>query len=222
MADEHANAGDAEGEGHQDALAQALLDIENDWPQAIATLKAAVSGRDGDPVLNAKLAASLLELGRRLVQAGSYDSATEILNLGIEVAPLLPELIVQLGYAHLSRGDFASARTAFLQALEILPGTHDALFGLAKVHQELGEDEPAARYFRDYLTDRPNDSGAWLNLGHCLLGLGRLDAGYECFRRAARGAPERYGTALLSLAAAGRGRFWLRPSDAAAFFRLQD
>ena len=94
------------------------------------------------------------------------------------------------------------------------------MFGIAKAHQERGESEPAATYFRDYLAIRPHDSGAWLNLGHCLLELGEFDAGYDCFRSAARGDAGRYGTALTSFAAAGRGRFWLRPSDAAAFFGL--
>ena len=67
--------------------------------------------------------------------------------------------------------------------------------------------------------DRPNDGGAWLSLGHCLLELGQLDAGYECFRTAARGDASRYGNALTSLASAARGRFWLRPSEAARFMR---
>ena len=90
---------------------------------------------------------------------------------------------------------------------------------MAKAHQELGESEAAADYFRRYLADRPNDSGAWLNLGHCLLELGQRDAGYECFRTAARGDAKRYGIALSSLAASSRGRFWLKPSAAAQYFR---
>jgi len=112
-------------------------------------------------------------------------------------------------------------RSPFARALDISPDSHDALFGMAKAHQELGENEAAVDYFRRYLTDRPNDSGAWLNLGHGLLELGQLEPGYECFRMAARGNAERYGTALTSLAAAARGRFWLKPSAAARFLRPQ-
>ena len=99
-----------------------------------------------------------------------------------------------------------------------LAALYDALFGMAKVHQEVGENREAADYFRRYLAQRPKDGGAWLNLGHCLLELGETDAGYECFRTAARGNAQRYGTALTSLASAARGQFWLRPSEAARFF----
>lgn len=166
----------------------------------------------------ALLAISVLELGRRLVQMGRYGDAVAILSLGAEAAPGMPDLLVQLGYAYLSSRDCVNAKVSFAQALAISPGLPDALFGLAKGHQELGESEPAAGYFREYLGHRPNDSGAWLNLGHCLLELGHLQAGYECFRRGANGDATRYGTALTSLAAAGRGRAWLRPSDAARFF----
>src|SRR6266404_6457022 len=164
-------------------------------------------------------AKAFLERGYQLVLMDRYDEAIAALNLGLQIAPTMPELSIQLGYAHLSRGDCANASVAFARALEISPHLHDALFGLAKAHQELGENEAAAGYFRRYLTNRPNDGGAWLSLGHCLLELGQLDAGYECFRRAARGDAKRYGTALTSLAAAARGRFWLRPREAARFLR---
>jgi tetratricopeptide (TPR) repeat protein len=90
---------------------------------------------------------------------------------------------------------------------------------LGKAHQEIGESETAAACFRRYLAGRPNDAGAWLNLGHCLLELGERDAAYDCFRQAARGDTTRYGRALTSLSSAARGRFWLKPSDAVRFLR---
>ena len=65
----------------------------------------------------------------------------------------------------------------------------------------------------------PNDAGVWLNLGHSLLELGELESGYECFRTAARGDPKRYAGALSTLVKSGRGRFWLKPSDAVRFLR---
>jgi hypothetical protein len=33
-------------------------------------------------------------------------------------------------------------------------------------------------------TAAPGDRASWLHLGHCLLELGELEAGYECFRAA--------------------------------------
>jgi len=212
MTDERSGAGNAGG-GHDDLLAQAMLALDNDRAADAARLAAAVL--EADP----RHAGALYVLGYALTVQGRYDEAVDALALGVEIAPLRAEILIQLGYAQLSRRDCISAGAAFARAIDISPQAHDALFGLAKAHQELGENQPAAEGFRRYLSIRPNDAGAWLNLGHCLLELGQLDAGYECFRTAARGDASRYGTALTSLSAASRGRFWLRPSDAARFLR---
>ena len=221
------------------------LTMQGRAAEAIAPLEAAARDRD-DPALDTVLAIALRQVGRHrdalsrlevaierrppyatafnelgylLVLLNRYDEAVNILSRGLEIAPMMPQLSIQLGYAHLSRRDCANAKVVFARALEISPGSCDALFGTAKAHLELGENEEAAAYFRRYLVNRPDDSGAWLNLGHCLLELGQPDAGYECFRKAARGDLEHYHNALSSLAAAARGRFWLRPSEAALFFQ---
>ncbi|MGB7543684.1 MAG: tetratricopeptide repeat protein [Burkholderiales bacterium] len=207
-----------------EAAAHGREDPEIDTVLAIALHHV---GRHSDAVSRLKLAierrppyaAAFNELGYLLVLLGRYDEAADVLTRGLQIASMMPQLAIQLGYAHLSRRDCANAKVAFARALDISPHSDDALFGMAKAHQELGENEPAAAYFRRYLTNRPNDSGAWLNLGHCLLELDQPDAGYECFRRAARGDAKRYGTALTSLASAARGRFWLKPSEAARFLR---
>jgi Flp pilus assembly protein TadD len=213
--------------------------------EAIAPLETAARGRH-DPEIETQLAVALRqaerpdealarlkrairrqppfgpafrELGNLLVSLERYDEAIEVLRRGLEVAPMMPELSIQLGYACLSCRDHAGARAAFTQALGISPSSPDALFGMAKAHQEVGDNRPAAEFFRRYLVAAPNDQSAWLHLGHCLLELGDVDAGYDCFRTAARGDPKRYGNALNSLAAAARGRFWTRPSAAAQFMR---
>jgi Flp pilus assembly protein TadD len=202
------------GGGHDDTgLEQARLALDNGRPEDAERIAAELLGADPHH------AGALHILGCALTMQGRYDAAVDALGRGLQIAPSMPQLSIQLGYAQLSRSDCASARTAFARALEVSPGSHDALFGMAKAHQEVGENEEAAEYFRLYLTERPNDSGAWLNLGHCLLELGQPDPGYECFRRAARGDASRYGTALTSLVATARGKFWLRPSEAARFFR---
>jgi tetratricopeptide (TPR) repeat protein len=164
-------------------------------------------------------AAAYHELGRLLVAMGSYDEAIDALNCGLEVAPMMPQLSIQLGYALLSRRRCTDAKAAFGRALEITPGSTDALFGMAKAHRELGENDAAAEYFRRSLTTNSDDQAAWLGLGHCLLELGQSDAGLECFRIAARGDPRHYGSALTSLVASARGRFWLKPSTAVRLLR---
>jgi tetratricopeptide (TPR) repeat protein len=93
---------------------------------------------------------------------------------------------------------------------------------MGKAQYAMGQSEAAAECFRRCLRIRPDDDSIWLHLGHCLLRLGEREAGYECFRTASRSDPRRYGRALLSLAASGRGRAWLRPSAAARFLRGED
>jgi cytochrome c-type biogenesis protein CcmH/NrfG len=148
-----------------------------------------------------------------------HDEAIETLRRGLVIAPMMPELSIQLGYVYLRLRNSTDAKLAFGRALEISPTSFDALFGMAKAHQEVGENALAADYFRRYLRSRPDDAGTWLSLGHCLLELGELNAGYECFRTAARGDAKRYGKALTSLVASARGRLWLKPSAAAQFLR---
>jgi tetratricopeptide (TPR) repeat protein len=162
-------------------------------------------------------APALHELGRLLVAMERYDEAIEVLSRGVEIAPMMPQLSIQLGYALLSRRMCVEAKVAFARALDVSPGSADALFGIAKAHRKLGENEAAAEYFQRSLMSKSDDQAAWLSLGHCLLELGRSEAGIECFRAAARGDPRHYGNALSSLVASARGRFWLKPSAANQF-----
>jgi tetratricopeptide (TPR) repeat protein len=225
-------------------FASALL-MQGRPRDAIAPLETAARGRH-DPEVETLLAIALRQAGRQddavsqlkrvtkrrptygpafhefgslLASLGRHDEAIEIFRRGLEVAPMMPELSIQLGNAFLQRRNCTEAKGAFARALQIAPASADALFGMAKAHQEIGEAEAAAGYFRRYLMIRPDDANVWLNLGQCLLELRDLDAGYECFRTAARGDPKRYGNALSSLVKSGRGKFWLKPSEAARFVR---
>ena len=202
-----------------EAAARSGRDPEIDTQLAIALRQI---GRDDDALARLKRATkreppyllAFRELGSLLVAMERYDEAIEVLRRGLDIAPLMADFSIQLGYIFLMRRDCVGAKAAFAQALEISPGSFEALFGQAKAHQETGENQAAADHFRRCLTLRPNDANAWLGLGHCLLELGQRDDGYECFRAAARGDAKRYGIALSSLAAASRGRFWLKPSAA--------
>lgn len=202
-----------------EAAARSGRDPEIDTQLAIALRQI---GRDDDALARLKRATkrepphplAFRELGSLLVAMERYDEAIEVLRRGLDIAPLMADFSIQLGYVFLVRRDCVGAKTAFARALDISPGSFEALFGQAKAHQETGENETAADHFRRCLTLRPNDANAWLGLGHCLSELGQRDDGYKCFREAARGDAKRYGVALSSLAAASRGRFWLKPSAA--------
>jgi tetratricopeptide (TPR) repeat protein len=192
-------------------LAIALRQVGRD-EDALAQLKRATKRRP-------PYAPAFQELGFLLAAMERYDEAIEALNRALELAPLVPQLSIQLGYVLLNRKDAAGAKAAFARALGIVPDSLDALFGTAKSLQGLGEYQAAADYYRRCLIATPDDESTLLNLGHCLLEAGQIEAGYECFRTAARGDAKRAGHALASLATSSRGRFWLKPSRALQFLR---
>jgi tetratricopeptide (TPR) repeat protein len=225
-------------------LANALL-MQNRIADAIAPLETAARGNH-DPQIETMLGIVLRQAGR-IEDALSWltravkrrpphvpafyeygcllsflnrdDEAVEAFNRGLDVAPLTPQLSVQLGYVLLRRKHYAEAKAAFARALNNSAGSPEALYGLAKAHQAVGDNAAAAGYFRQCLVSRPNDADMWLQLGFCLLEVGDLAAGYECFRTATRGDPQNYGNALSAMVKSGRGRFWLKPSGAARYFR---
>jgi tetratricopeptide (TPR) repeat protein len=179
---------------------------------ALASLKRAIKRRPPH-------APAFYEFGCLLSFLKRDDEAIEAFNRGLEITPPMPQLFAQLGYVLLRRRNYADAKTAFSRALEMSADLPEALFGLAKMHQAVGDNAAAAGYFRRCLVSRPNDADMWLQLGYCLLELGDRAAGYECFRTATRGDPQNYGNALSALVKSGRSRFWLKPSRAAQYFR---
>ncbi len=205
------------------AAAQTLRDGETDTLLAMALRQ---TGHAEEAMIRLKRATkrqppyapAFHELGYLLMSLGNYDKAIEALRSGLETAPMMPQLSMALGEVLSRCRSYGEAKTAFARALEIAPNSVEALFGLAKAHQALGEAAPAADYYRRCLLLTPDNAASWLNLGHCLLQLGQREAGYDCFRTATRANPKYYGKALTSLAAAGRGKLWLRPSAAAQFF----
>ena len=180
--------------------------------EALQVLKRAVKRRPPFP-------AAFHELGFLLVKLDHSDEAIKVLERGIALLPDDADLASQLGYVFEARNDRAKARAAFTRALSISPRHPSALLGLAGVLFDGGEFAQAASTLQFYLTLMPQDADAGIKLGACLLELGQLQAAYGCLRAATRSGSKYYGKALGSLSRAGNGRFWLRPSDAARFFR---
>jgi tetratricopeptide (TPR) repeat protein len=204
--------------------ARALRNPETETLLAIALRR---MGRNEDALSRLKRAikrqppfgAAFHELGFLLFSMERHSEAIEVLSQGLKLVPMMPELSILLGNVFLGCRNFAGAKASFARALNIAPNSSDAMYGLGTAHWRLCEFQPAADLFRRYLMRNPEDVSAWLNLGHCLLELGQSDAGYDCFRAAARGDPKRYGSALASLVNSRRSRFWLKPSAAQRFLR---
>jgi Flp pilus assembly protein TadD len=164
---------------------------------------------------------AFLELGRTLGDIGRFDEAIAALESGLALAPDALDLQMGLGYLHLKRNDRAKARALFAQVLAAAPGRHEALVALAKVMALDGDYADAADLYRRALGHKPDDAPTRINLGKCLLEMGEREAGEATIRAATRGTAQWAGLALMSLAAAPHGRFFLRLSAAAKFLRVE-
>ena len=162
---------------------------------------------------------AFIELGGQLRKSGRFDEGVAVLEGGLALMPDVPDLRMGLGYLHLNRNDRANARVMFSQVLEVAPGRHDALVALAKVRALDGEYAAAADLNRRALGLQPDHAPTRVNLGKCLLEMGEREAGESTLRAATRGDPKLAGPAIMALAAAPHGRFFLRPSAAAKFLR---
>src|SRR5215510_3604894 len=181
--------------------------------EAIEWLERAISRR---PVF----APAFHELGLIFCSLRRYDEAEAVLKQGIELAPAVAELSVELGGVYILRADPANAKIAFARALVLAPDHVRALHGFGTAFLFEGEYERAAGRFRQVLALQSGHLRARLDLAHCLLELGRFDAGVTELRTVVRGAPQHYGKALKMLTSSRCGRLWLRPSMAASFLQL--
>jgi tetratricopeptide (TPR) repeat protein len=164
---------------------------------------------------------AFLELGGKLGDIGRFDEAIAVLERGLALVPDAVDLRMGLGYLHVKRNDRVKARALFLQVRNSAPERHDALIALARVMVLDGEYAAAADLYRRALGLQPDDTATRINLGKCLLEMGERDSGEATLRAATRGTAQLAGGAITALAAAPHGRFFLRPSAAAKFLRVE-
>jgi tetratricopeptide (TPR) repeat protein len=161
--------------------------------------------------------AALHELGILLHAMRRFDAAEAAFKRGLLAAPTSVDMMIELGGIHITRADPASAKIMFARALAHAPGHPRALHGFGTALLYEGEFARAAERFRQALARNPAYARAQLDLGQCLLELGRWDEAVACLRELNQRAPNLYGRALRMFASSGHGRFWLRPTAAAAF-----
>jgi tetratricopeptide (TPR) repeat protein len=177
--------------------------------EALAWLRRAASR---EPVY----AQALLELGVVLCAMQRYDEAEATLQRGLRADPDAVEMSVELGGVYICKAEPAKAKAAFARALAQAPGHPRALHGSGTALLFEGEFARAAERFRQVHASQPVYVRAQLDLAHCLLELGQRDDAVACLRALIAAVPQLYGKALQVLVSSGRGRFWLKPSTAAA------
>jgi tetratricopeptide (TPR) repeat protein len=161
---------------------------------------------------------AFVELGELLAEAGRVEEALAVLSSGLDLSPATAVLRVALGHLHLRLNDRARARALFDEVRAAAPLRVDARVGLARVLELEGDYAGAVELYRSALQTRP-EATTQIRLGRCLLELGEREAGEAALQAAASASAHATGLAIAGLAAAPRGRIFLRPSAAASFLR---
>lgn len=178
--------------------------------EALAALRRAITRRPAYPL-------AFLDLGQALAAAGRPREGIAVLEDGLALVPAADGLRIAVGYLYLQVDDRGAAQAQFAAVHAAAPNRQDAVAGLAKVASLSGEHAAAADLYRRALALRPGDFAAALGLGRSLLEAGERQAGEAALRAAVGGVERMTGPAISALAAAPRGRFFLRPSAARRF-----
>lgn len=193
--------------------------------QLAAALVAA--GRDDDALAQLRLTTTrrpafmpaFLELAGQIGKTGRYQDAMAVLEEGLALLPGTIELQVELAFLHVKRNQRAIARSLLSQASATAPQRPEVWAAMAQLAQLDGDYAGAASFYRRALALRPDDAITCKNFGSCLLEMNERAAGEAELRTAIRAAPQLAGLAMVSLAGAPHGRFFLKVDAAAAFLR---
>ena len=139
----------------------------------------------------------------------------------LEAAPPRADVLVALGdLVRHSRGDFAAARGYYARALELAPGSYDALYGIGVCDWYAGEHAKAIESFRRALRAAPDSAPAHLALGISLLQTGETATAVTELEQAAKLEP-RMRQAYYQLGRAYQTLGRTRDAEA-AFARVQE
>jgi tetratricopeptide (TPR) repeat protein len=175
------------------ALREGRADDAYDLAQHAASL------RPGDPLLEVHIPEALAALGRREEAIAHYR----------QIARTYPVAEVILGWADQEReaGRFDQAEALYRRFLDDQPGHPEALYNLATLRLNAGDNAEALQLYDRLLTLEPSRAEAHNNRGSALLALGRVAESREAYARAVALTPDdpRFNTNLANvLGALGR------------------
>jgi len=85
------------------------------------------------------------------MQQGRYQQALDMWHKALLLAPDLPEIKVNMGFSLYELGEYATARDAFINAMEQNAYQANAYYGLAIASEKLGDLEGALGAMRSYI-----------------------------------------------------------------------
>ena len=148
----------------------------NQLPQAIESYRQALALKPDLVWVRYNLSTVLLQMGKPV------DAANEIATTETSAGTANNRLM--LAEALLTKGQFAQAVDQYQRAMDFgeLPQMPWAISGYSLL--QIGRAPEAEQYLRLAIARRPDDSGAYSNLGNALQQLGRLDEALEAYRLA--------------------------------------
>jgi len=161
---------------------------------------------------------AFIEHARQLGRAMKVDDAIAVATAGLALLPHVVELKIELARLLVMSNERGHARSLLQQAQAAAPGHPDVLAELARVMLLDGEYATAAELYRRALATRP-DAITRANFALCLLELNDRNAAERQLREVVRSSPQLFGRAVSSMSVSSHGRFFMRPSAAAAFLK---
>lgn len=131
---------------------------------------------------------------------GKRDSANPVarpvvhsdaISLDTPVGAPTPKLLIAAAQLAESRGDVATARANFQQALNMWPGDVEVLRAAARMEDRLGQLQIAETLYRQAIAANPGHAGALNDLGLCLARQGQLDASIQVIEQAIQIQPDK-------------------------------
>lgn len=150
-------------------------------------------------------------LGMAAHESGDHESALELIDKAISIAPEYPEMHNNRGLVLLAIGRADEAEASFERAIRIKPDFASAYNNLGALQQELGRLDDAASSFLKAISAAPDYAVAFNNMGGVLQREGRFEDAVPYYEQAVKLQPG-YVDALFGL---GRAHNALGKTDAA-------
>jgi tetratricopeptide (TPR) repeat protein len=182
-----------------------------DWPNAIATIRQAITPRPDNPLghftlgrafhLSRQLDAAKLSyeaaieraphfamghsnLAMLLFETGDTEAAVTAGQRAVALAPDLAEAHLYLGRSLFAQRRFSESEAALRTAATLAPDQADPQTALGRTLQRVGKSVEAIACHRRALELAPNSAVGWRGLGQALHALGRFEEAEACFVRA--------------------------------------
>lgn len=123
------------------------------------------------------------DAGVAAVDAADYQKAVDNFLKVLEMAPNVPEVRYNLGFAYERLGDLDNAVTHYEKALELRPEYYDPMVPLADMHTKKREWSEAAALWKRAAALRPQEVPVQYNLGAVSMNAGDMETARAAFEK---------------------------------------